>query len=104
MKYNPLSTVFEIEARDDLSSIESPMSLDAPIVIVEFKISVFLQSLIFILTSDLENSGIERTEVISLICDNVACQIVQRHVNIQNKNFLHIVFKPLMLYGYHEEL
>ncbi|KAI4462018.1 vacuolar protein sorting-associated protein 13b [Holotrichia oblita] len=41
----------------------------------DFKLSVFLNSFVVTITSDLENGGAEKTEVLAVICNNIALSV-----------------------------
>lgn len=61
---------------------QSSLSLDEYGIITDFKTTIYMESLIFILTNDLENGGVEKTEIVSLTCDNVAFKIVGKDVSV----------------------
>lgn len=46
----------------------------------DFKLSVFLNSFIVTVTSDLENGGAEKTEVLAVICNNIALTVNRSEV------------------------
>lgn len=72
---------------NSLSSSDIEIAKDALIEVnvrkdwSDMRLSVFLSSIIFIFTSDLENGGNERVEVLAVTCDNIALTINRADVS-----------------------